>query len=95
MYYLDPRPTENKNYGNPHSAPKDGDLRLPDDLLSDYIDAMGFVMLTVGENNEIISVERNDEAYNAYIADHPIVPDEEDEPETANDILDALLGVEE
>lgn len=93
MYYLTPRKTENGNYGNPHSERIDGDLLLPVELLPAYIETMGFAILTF-ENGVVTSVSRNEADYEAYIADHPIVPDDETEPETDGDILDALLGVE-
>ena len=65
--YINKIPTENGNYGNPSS---NGDLLLPDNLLSAYIDSMGFVNLT-DDGETVLTVERNEEAYNAYIESLP------------------------
>ncbi len=56
MYYIQPTPTENGNYGNPYSAPFEGAFLLPDSLLQDYLDTMGFAVLKV-ENGEITEIE--------------------------------------
>lgn len=92
MYYIKPVATPSGNYGNPQLPPFPGALALPDALLADYIDSMGFVVLTV-EDGTVAAVARNVAAYDAYVANHPPQPEPEDEP-TADDILDALLGLE-
>ena len=51
----------------------------------------GFVHITV-EGDTVVAMTVNYEAYNAYVADHPVEPMPEAEP-TADEILDALLGV--
>ena len=51
---------------------------LPDDLLSPYLAAKGFVALTV-EDGAVTSLETNQEALDAYEADHPDLPPEEPE----------------
>ena len=71
MYYINSIPTENGNYGNPQSNGREDMHILPDELLSDYLDSMGFVNLTINKNNEIIKVERNAEASDAYQAQLP------------------------
>ena len=53
-------------------------VTLPDDLLSPYLAAKGFVTLTV-ENGAVTSLETNQEALDAYEADHPDLPPEEPE----------------
>lgn len=63
-------PNENGYYGNPHSIEVEGDIKLPDELLSDYIEAKGFVILEI-TNDTVTSVKLNEEAYNAYIASLP------------------------
>lgn len=71
MYYINSTPTENGNYGNPQSNAQEDAYALPDELLPEYIDSMGFVTLTVTDGGIVTSVERNEEAYAAYQAEHP------------------------
>lgn len=67
MYYINKTPTENGNYGNPSSR---GEIALPDSLLDRYIATMGFAVLTL-DGDTVVGIERNDDAYAAYIAEHP------------------------
>ena len=90
MVYIKSRP-ENDNYGSPHFPPQRGDIELPQSLIADYLDTKGFAILTI-ENGEITAIERNDEAYNAYIADHPdITPVSELERLEAQVLYTALM----
>lgn len=73
MYYLNSQPI-NDNYGNPHFPAHDGDIELPDDLLTAYIETKGFAILSVTDG-VITAIEKNTEAYNAYEAEHPVMPD--------------------
>lgn len=93
MYYINAQPNASGNYGNPKGQPFPGSVALPDDLLSDYINAKGFVIPVI-ENGEVVSLEVNQEALDAYNAEHPDVPEPEPKP-TTEDILNALLGVTE
>lgn len=93
MYYINAKPKESGNYGNPMGQPFQGSVCLPDDLLIDYINAKGFVTMTV-ENGAVVSLEVNKEALDSYNAEHPEVPEPEPQP-TTEDILNALLGVTE
>lgn len=90
MYYINSVPNESANYGNPMGQPFAGSVALPDDLLSDYISAKGFVIPVI-EDGQVASLEVNQTALDAYTAEHPDVP-VEPEP-TTEEILDALLGV--
>lgn len=90
MFYINAQPNASGNYGNPMGQPFPGSVSLPADLLSDYINAKGFVIPTV-EDGVVASLEVNQEALDAYQAAHPDVP-VEPEP-TTEEILDALLGV--
>lgn len=90
MYYINELPNESGNHGNPVSNPREGMVALPAELLGDYLAAMGFVFLTV-EDGTVTALTINQEAYDAYIAEHPDVP-EEDNP-TTEDLLNAILGV--
>lgn len=54
-------------------------------------DPAGFVDITV-EHDTVTAMTVNMDAYNAYVAAHPAQPEAEAEP-TADEILDALLGV--
>lgn len=91
MYYINATPNESGNYGNPMGQPFPGCVALPDELLGPYIEAKGFVFLEI-ENGEVVAVEVNQEALDAYLAEHPDQPEPEPEP-TADEILDTLLGV--
>lgn len=91
MYYINAQPNESGNYGNPMGNPFPGSVSLPADLLSDYISAKGFVIPVI-ENGEVVSLEVNQEALDAYNAEHPDVLEPEPQP-TTEDILNALLGV--
>jgi len=93
VYYINSFPTENGNYGNPGSR---GDIILPDEYLTGYLEAMGFVNISV-EDGTVTAMEVNEEALEAYLASLPDEPDEPDEPDDGdadvNDILNVLLGV--
>ena len=78
MHYINPTPNETGNHGNPMGQPFQNCVILPDDLLSPYLAAKGFVTLTV-EKGAVTSLETNQEALDAYEADHPDLPPEEPE----------------
>lgn len=65
MYYINTQPNASGNHGNPMGQPFQGSVCLPDDLLSDYINAKGFVTMTV-ENGTVVSLEVNQEALTTY-----------------------------
>ena len=65
MYYIDAVPNESGNYGNPSTTPYAGALKLPDGLLLDYLETMGFANLAV-QDDLIAGVTLNTEAYEAY-----------------------------
>lgn len=88
MYYINNTPTDNGNYGNPRSS--GGGYALPDNLLDSYIATKGFAILTL-DGNTVTAVEVNQEALDAYVAEHPVVPPEPPQP-SADEILDILLG---
>ena len=67
MYYIASPPNESGNHGNPMGQPFPNCVALPDDLLSPYLAAKGFVTLTV-ENGAVTSLETNQEALEAYEA---------------------------
>lgn len=72
MVFIKSKPV-NDNYGTPHYPPQRGDIELPQSLMEEYLATKGFAILTI-ENGEITAIARNDEAYNAYMADHPDRP---------------------
>lgn len=78
MYYISSTPNGSGYHGNPMRQPFPNCMTLPDDLLSPYLAAKGFVTLTV-ENGAVTSLETNQEALDAYEADHPDLPLEEPE----------------
>lgn len=81
MYYINPTPNESGNHGNPMGQPFPNCVTLPDDLLSPYLVAKGFVTLTV-ENGAVTSLETNQEALDAYEADTPTSRGRAEEPVT-------------
>lgn len=91
MYYINATPNETGDYGNPMGQPFPGCVALPDELLGAYIEAKGFVYPEI-ENGEVVAVEVNQEALDAYLAEHPDQPETEPEP-TTEQILNTLLGV--
>lgn len=93
MYYIKSKPNDSGNYGNPTSTQFENSLMLPDELLSDFIKHKGFVTIKT-EGGKVTSLEANQEALDAYLAEYPDVPEPEPEP-TAEELLNILLGVEE
>ena len=65
MYYINSTPNGSGYHGNPMGQPFPNCVTLPDDLLSPYLAAKGFVTLTV-ENGAVTSLETNQEALDAY-----------------------------
>lgn len=73
MWYINATP-ENGNYGNPHYPAREGDLELPAIFVEDFVDARGFVNITAADG-VVTAVEKNAEAYDAYMAEHPDTPE--------------------
>lgn len=105
MYYINAQSNESGNYGNPIGQPFSGSVALPDELLSAYIEAKGFVFLELERAEEVpiplllkgikefyvvTAVEVNQEALDAYLAEHPDIP--EPEPEEEMDVWDELAN---
>lgn len=67
MYFISKTPDANGYHGNPVSQSLPGMVALPDELLSDYLEAKGFVSLTVDED-QVTALETNQEALDAYNA---------------------------
>ena len=83
MYFINSKPMENGNYGNPQSNVFEGAVALPDALLSGYITTKGFATLVVEDKPldgtsivwpTVVSVAVNQDALDAYLADHPDIP---------------------
>lgn len=89
MYNINAQPNDTGNHGNPVSKPFPGSVALADDLLGAYIEAKGFVHLTTVEDGVVTALETNQEALDAYLADHPDEPEEEEKP-TVEERLDAV-----
>lgn len=70
---------ENSNHGNPMGQSFDGCVTLPDELLSAYLDCKGFAILAI-DGNAVTAVEPNQEALDAYLAEHPEIEVEEGAP---------------
>lgn len=68
MYFIKETPNETGNHGNPTSRRSEGMVGLPEPLLKDYVDAKGFVFITVSEDI-VTAVAINQEAYDAFMAE--------------------------
>ena len=68
MYFIKSTPNETGNHGNPTSKRSEGMVGLPEPLLRDYIDAKGFVFITVADD-VVTDVAINQEAYDAFTAE--------------------------
>lgn len=88
MYYIKDNPS-GANYGNPQTTPFAGAIKLPDELLSTYLEAKGFVKLAVTDG-EVTAIETDEEALATYEAEHPEPEPVEPEP-TPDDDRDAML----
>ena len=90
MYYIKSKPNSTGNYGNPMGQPFVGCVALPDELLSAYIEAKGFIIPELEQTEEIpvslvlagvkefyivTALEVNEEALAAYEAEHPEQPE--------------------
>lgn len=73
MFYINQTANESGNHGNPVSNQSEGMVALPESLLTEYIHTMGFAHLTVDEGT-VTAVAINQEAYDAYQADHKETP---------------------
>ncbi len=80
MYYIN---TTGPNHGNPTSTPFPNSIPLPDTLLMDYINTKGFCTLTV-QDGAVTAVAVDQEALDAYNAEHPDV--EPEKPVTVEDL---------
>ena len=105
MWYINATPNESGDYGNPMGQVFPGCVALPDDLLGAYIEAKGFVFLELEQAEEVpiplllkgikefyvvTAVEVNQEALDAYNAEHPDIP--EQTPEEDLDVWDELAN---
>lgn len=105
MWYINATPNESGDYGNPMGQVFPGCAGLPDELLSAYIEAKGFVFLELERAEEVpiplllkgirefyvvTAVEVNQEALDAYHAEHPDIP--EPTPEEEPDVWDELAN---
>lgn len=67
MYYISEHANGEGNHGNPITNKYPGSVILNDNLLQPYLDANGFVNITV-EDGVVTSVEKNVEAWEAWKA---------------------------
>lgn len=72
MYYIKGTSNEYGYYGNPMTQPFAGCVSLPDDLFRSYMNANGFVNITV-QDDTVTSVEKNVAAWDAWNAAQPPV----------------------
>lgn len=91
MWYIKSQPTKNGNYGTPQSTQAEGMLTLPNNLLHDYLDTMGFAELTT-DDGAVTAVTVNQSALDAYMGQHSETPDTDPTPQpTAYDRLEAQI----
>lgn len=84
MYYIN---STGPYHGNPMGQPFPGCVALPDDLLTDYLAAMGFVTLTL-DGDTVTALTVDQDALDAYKAEHP--PDPVSPVATVEERMDAL-----
>ena len=77
--YIKSIPNEAGSYSTPQSTFAKGLIYLPDELLDEYIEYAGFVILTT-ERDKVTAIEKNTEAYDAYHEGKEA--EEENTPET-------------
>ena len=98
MYYIQSKPNDSGNYGNPTTTEFENSLMLPDELLSEYIECRGFIVPNILDGKVTI-ITLNKKALDAYLAEHPDV-EEEDIPSESEqmradiDSLAIMMGVE-
>lgn len=76
MYYINQTANESGNHGNPVSHQSKGMVALPESILSEYINTRGFANLII-EDGVVTNITINQEAYDAYMKEHPDIPEEE------------------
>ena len=81
MYYIR---EQGPYHGNPLLQPCSDGVRLPDELLSAYLATKGFCTIVV-EDGVVTGLTVDQEALDAYEAEHPDVP-EPDPPPTVEDL---------
>lgn len=81
MYFIDPT---GPYHGNPMGQPFPDCVGLPDELLPAYLATKGFCTIVV-EDGIVTGLTVDQEALDAYEADHPDVP-EPDPPPTVEDL---------
>lgn len=91
MFYIRRNPINN-HYGNPISNKVEDMVLLPDNLIKDYIETMGFANLVI-EDDVVVSLTINQEAYDEYQESLP-EPVEEPTPLSQDEIEDILLDQE-
>lgn len=89
MYYINTASNESGNHGNPVSHQSEGMVALPESLISEYINTRGFANLVI-EDEVVSAITINQEAYDAYIKEHPDIPEEEETP-TQLDVIEAQV----
>lgn len=97
MYYINSTPNTSGNYGNPMGQLFPGCVNLPDELLTPYVEARGFVNLTL-DGNTVTAVETNKTALDAYLAENPdvdpvVTPTLEERTAALESAMLAMMGV--
>lgn len=76
MYYINKEAAENGSHGNPQSNKTALTVELPDELLSVYLETMGFANIII-EDGKVTSVSVNQDALDKYSNENPEKPIEE------------------
>ena len=88
MYFIR---KDGENLGNPMCQPFNGCVALQDELLGAYLACKGFCAVTVDDNSTVTAVTVNQDALDAYDAEHP---ETEPEPTEADDSAAMLVDHE-
>lgn len=74
MYYIKSKPNDSGYHGNPQDKKIDGYVVLPEEMLNTYLDAKGFVDITI-KSDMVKTIAVNQQALDAYLKNYPVYSD--------------------
>lgn len=87
--YINPIPNENGGYSNPQSSEAKGLVFISDEQLEIFSEYNGFVNITV-ENDVVVNIESNLEAWKSWKASQPVVPEPEEPMSEMDELAKAI-----
>ena len=97
MLYIDPAPNPSGAYPNPKNQSFPGCITLNDQQAQVFLQYRGFVAVTLGADGAAQSVQPNQAAYDAWLAEHPQTdppPTEVERLRADVDYIAIMTGVE-